>query len=557
MNPPDRAAQSLLPMTLTESAAEPGIDVLFAEAQRLHRAGNPEEAARLHGRILAQQPDHPRSTHFLGIIEAQRGNTARGVALLQRSLELDPGNPTLLTNCGVILAAIGRPAEALAAYDRALAANPDFVEAHRRRALLLSQQGAAAEALAASARALAAAPEDPRVQASHAGLLVQIRGPSEEAADLLRRAAAREPGNHETQASLAGTLVMLGHEDEARAAIDRALALRPDEPNARLARALMRLRGAELAGGWEDYAHRWRTERFRALRRHADRPDWTGQPLGESTILLWGEQGLAEEILFAGMVPEVQRRARRVLIECDPRLVPLFRRSWPGAVVTGRGDEALVPETVHFQASTLGAAALLRPGLESFAQTAAGYLKPDPLRRNRIRARHDRLGARMRVGIARAASSDALPLAAVAAAQWARILDLPGAAFFDLQPGSAPAPVQSGSSTEVTLHREPGLDLAQDLDGAAALIAALDLVVAANGPTAHLAAAVGVPVWLLTPSGPGSVWYWFAGREDSPWYPTMRLFRQTPGGDWDPAIEAAASALAQRIRATRADWPPR
>ncbi|MBI3710900.1 MAG: hypothetical protein HY246_24910, partial [Proteobacteria bacterium] len=291
-----------------------------------------------------------------------------------------------------------------------------------------------------------------------------------------------------------------------------------------------------------------------ARRRDFRQPPWDGRPLSQTKLLLWGEQGVGDEIIYAGLVGEAGERAGACMLECEPRLVPLFARSFRQIEVVARSDPAH-PSTV---ASDIGAQlalgslpGLLRPSFDSF-RPHRGYLAADPARAAALRARYRALGPGPVVGVGwRSSRRDLTRWKSSDLSDWGPILTLPGVVFVNLQYGDCRAELQQVQETiGVTIHDDREIDSLKDLDAFAAQVAATDLTVSISNTAVHFAGALNVPVWTLLPTGLGLLHYWFLEREDSPWYPSMRLFRQRKLGDWGDVIARVAAEL-RAFAATR------
>lgn len=346
-----------------------------------------------------------------------------------------------------------------------------------------------------------------------------------------------------------GALQELGRLDEALAEYGRALALRPDFDVALYHRALAQLLLGDYAAGWEGYEVRKRSAESSVPPRRF--PEWDGSPLQGRTLLVRREQGLGDEIMFASMLPELIRAAGHCIVECEPRLHPLFSRSFPQASVFAARPDASLPPAVAAMAVDAECAAgslarHLRPRADSFPGKA-GYLEADPSRVARWR---DRLAERARgavsVGISwtggvrktrRAMRSLPLP-------QWRPLLEVPNLRFVSLQytPEAASEVAALRAASGIAVEHWP--EAIEDYDETAALVCALDLVVSVCTSVVHLGGALGRPVWVLAPHSPE--WrYGFRGPAMA-WYPNVRVYRQPAYGAWAPVLEQVRGDLRRR-----------
>lgn len=488
----------------------------FAQAEAHHRAGRLERAVELYRTVLALDGGHAGAAHRLGVLAAESGHHPLAVELLRRAVEADPAIALYHVDLGGALHELGRLDEAAACYRRALALEPDHLVA--------------------------------RVNLGNA--LRDLERPGEAVAEL-ERAGAQAPDHAVVQMNLGCALHDLGRLEAAAARHRRALALAPDHPEAHwnLGQALL-LQG-DLAAGWTEYE--WRTVTANGPRRTFERPPWDGGDLTGRTILLHAEQGLGDTLQFIRYAPLVKARgAAAVIVESPPALTALLRgvdgvdRLVPtGAALPAFDRHAPLPSLPH----------LFGVGEDSIP-AGVPYLRPEP---DRVAWWRERLAAGppgLRVGVAwqgnphgRVDRGRSPPLAALAP-----LAAVPGVRLISLQQRDGVeqlAALPEGMAIE-TLG--PGVDADGAFVDTAAIMMSLDLVVSSDTAIPHLAGALGRPVWLAVKRVPD--WRWLLGRADSPWYPTLRLFRQRRDGDWDGVFRAIAAALAARAAPARDDATP-
>jgi hypothetical protein len=350
-----------------------------------------------------------------------------------------------------------------------------------------------------------------------------------------------EPNNARARACLAREQVALGDLSGADASLRRALAIDPTLVEARLNRALLDLLHGRLAEGFSGYELRWQAPGFTSRPRGFGQPQWRGEAFAGRTLLLHAEQGFGDTIQFCRYVPPVAGRAAReggrVVLEVQPALLPLLQNRFPGVAVLPSGERLPV---FDMHCPLLGLPAAFRTELSTIPPPAPDF-SADPARVAAWRARLGG-GAAPRIGLAWSGSPAHWDDAARSIAL-ARLLPLrgTGARLFALQPEVRPA-------DRAVLTAAPDI---VDVGGAltdfaetAAAISALDLVVAVDTSVVHLAATLGRPTWVLLPFAPD--WRWLLEREDSPWYPSVRLFRQPKLGDWDSVVRRVCAELAAR-----------
>jgi len=350
---------------------------------------------------------------------------------------------------------------------------------------------------------------------------------------------------------LAETWVNLGNIFKARAEVDssltcyrRALALNPELAEAAAGESMALLLSGDFASGWKHFDRRWQTKDFNSRMRVYPQPLWNGEKLASGRLLIWGEQGIGDEIMFAGLIPDVIRTGNRCFLDCDVRLKPLFARSFPGVDVVSGFDPGSRPELkigAHLPGGSLPG--LFRATKDAFAATTSPYLVADPAECERFRAKYG--GGRTLVGLAWHTKNKTTGIdRCIELSLLAPLFAQPGIQWFSLQYGDHDALEKEVAGTPIFVDHT--VDQFSDVDRFAAQITAMDLVITIDNSTAHLAGALGIPTWVLLPFAPD--WRWMLDREDSPWYPAMRLFRQTTTGDWQAVMRSVQSALGQFAR---------
>jgi hypothetical protein len=351
----------------------------------------------------------------------------------------------------------------------------------------------------------------------------------------------------------ADALIDLERFEEAVASYDAAIALEPDAVDPKWNKSLVCLGLGRFADGWALYDNRWSGARG-LIPRPYFQPRWQGERV-EGPLLVWGEQGLGDEILYASMIPDLLARTQPVVFEVEPRLAPLFARSFPDVTVVARKPE-LYGGRVEAQAALGSIGCHFRTGWDSFPQLAEGYLVADAERAGALRARL--ADGRSVIGLSWISRA---PIGGQSKS--ARLRDLeallrtPGCRFVDLQYGDTAAERAAvRDELGIEVERLPDIDTMNDIDGLAALMSACDAVVTVSNTTAHLAGALGRPTWVMVPHGHARIWYWFLDRDESPWYPRVRVRRQGAGQPWASLVAAIAEEAVPFLRATPGDARP-
>jgi tetratricopeptide (TPR) repeat protein len=493
--------------------------------------GKPGEAFRHMSAAVAARPNSADARIHLGHVLRALNRHADALASFEAAQRLDPANVDALGNAGDVLLALGRPTEALACFGKGLSLAPGHPEALANRGVALAALGEHDAALVDFDAAIKSGPNP--MLAYNRGLALANLGRSAEAVAAYDQALAMMPSHVAALSSRGVALQALNRHAEAIASFDRALALAPDYADAHFNRSLALLATGDYGGGQAEYEWRWR--RSGAAPSRQNRPLWLGEaPLAGKTILLHAEQGLGDTIMFARHAGELARAGARVVLEVHPELKALMARLAGAAAVIGRGE----PRPAHDFHCPLGSLPLALKIRPETVPHEIPYLAADPERVARWRVRLEAHGT-PRVGLVWAGNvahandrNRSLPLEKLApllARDGARIISLQR----DMRGGDA-----ERLAAAPMLHL--GSELA-DFDDTAAVLAQCDLVLSVDTSVAHLAGALGRPLWVLLPFA--ADWRWTAGAEHSPWYPSARLFRQPQPGDWDSVVAAVVKDL--------------
>lgn len=471
------------------------IEAVFRRAVDHHLAGRLEAAGRDYQAVLAVRPDHAPCLHLLGALAFQIGQIEPAINLIAAAIAIDDRVSAYHNDLGEALRVGGRLDEAALAYRAASALDPG------------------------NAAAL-----------NNLGIVEQVQRRADAAIALYRRAIALAPDFAAAQLNLGVALLEAGAVAAAEAALETALALAPGHPSVAWNVGVCRLLRGDLRRGWDGFTRRWDAG---AVPPHGlGGPEWTGEPLAGRRLLIHAEQGLGDTIQFARYLKPAQDRAQgEVTLLCQApvrRLLdPLIRTATIEAGLPHydcRIPLLDLPRLFGTELATIdGQVPYLQPPED---QVEAWRVRLADLPRPRIglvwRGRPDHKNDRNR---------------SIPAALLSPLTRLP-AGWVSLQKGAT-----SEELAALSAPRALG-DAFGDLQDAAAAIMTLDLVISVDTALAHLAGALGKPVWILLPLAPD--WRWLLGRADSPWYPTARLFRQSRAGDWSGVVEAVAAALAER-----------
>ncbi|MCC6207455.1 MAG: glycosyltransferase family protein [Gammaproteobacteria bacterium] len=582
------------------------ISAALRQVRSLHQAGCSAEAAALCQDILHLVPDHSEALHLLAVLALQLGHAEASVRLAERAMVVDPRSERGFLARGIALQSLGRYPEALASYDHALSLAPRLGETWYRRGNVLHDLGRREDAIASYDRALALAPESIGAAYNRGLVLQELRRHEEALASYDRaltlwpgfvdahynrglilhelqrydealasygRALDLQPEMHEALSNCGNTLRRLNRYEESLRCFEQSLRLKPDYVEALINRglvlqdldrcedavrsfdsaiaynpdsaaahcgaALCRLSLGDFTAGWREYEWRWRSAQTKGPRGFSE-PLWLGhEPVAGRTLLLWAEQGFGDTLQFCRYAKLLADVGASVILEVQPALKPLLSRLQGPVRVLAQG-EVLPDFDLHCPLLSLPLAC--GTNLTNIP-AGGGYVSADP---DKIRDWRAHLGgtAGLRVGLAWAGDprhpndhNRSLPLS--------RLQALFGveADFFSVQK-------EVRTEDEDFLVAHPKIrcfgDRIADFGDTAAIIAGLDLLITVDTSVAHLAGALGKPVWILMSHNPD--WRWMREREDSPWYPSARLFRQAAAGDWSGVMDRVVVCLRELTR---------
>ena len=509
-------------------------------AARHRDAGEAADARRCVAEVLAENPGDPEATGLMAALAADDNDFAQGYRWAQRTLDADPRAAGPHYTLGRLFQAEGRLAEAEASYLRALEFAPDSAKAHNNLGCVQHMLGKLDLAVASYRRALALDAYLPQSNQNLAAITSDPALAQGAIAGYLRQ-LQQNPDDAWGHNNLANVYRELGRHREALASFDAAIARNPELAEAHFSRAHELLLCGEYAAGWKEHEWRWKVKALDAPMPEFRQPLWDGAALPGKTLLLHAEQGLGDTIQFIRYAPLAARRCGAVILECQPQIAGLLRPIPGLSRVVARG-EPLPAFDAHLPVMSLPR--VFGTTVDSVPWNGP-YIRADPRRIEHWR-RALAPGARLHVGLAWAGRPQywddrkrSIPLAA-----FAPLAGLAGLCLYSLQWGEAAAQIPSLPGG--MRIRDFG-DAIRDFSEMAALVACLDIVISVDTSVTHLAGAMGAPAWLLAAHAPD--WRWLLDRADSPWYPSVRIFRQQRHGDWPGVIGRVAAELARRAGA--------
>ena len=520
----------------------------FAEAlndlgMALQDQGNLAEAVLRYQQAVEAKPHLGPAHNNLGSLLRRQGKLTEAVSSFQKALRLLPASAEVHYNLANALKDQGQVAEAVAHYQEAIRLRPDFAGSHHNLGVALQEQGRLSEAAACLHQALRLSPNLAKAH-YNLGIVLQEQGSLAEAVACFQQAVRLRPDLSEAHNNLGIALLAQGEWAQAEASFEQALRINPEFAEARINRGMLWLLHGKFEQAWPEYEWRWQTKQFPSFPR--PEPLWDGRSLEGKTILLYTEQGVGDTLHFIRYAAVVKERGATVVVGCPSELL--------GVLAGCPGVDCVLPLDGPLPACDLRAPLLSLPGLcgttLSTIPAQVPYLVADRARATFWRKRFASTSG-FKVGICWQGSPRHRDdrRRSVLLSQFAHLANIPGVRLASLQRGPGQEQWENVAEHWPVVDL-PGLgpEPSEAWVETAALVGALDLVVTVDTALAHLAGALGVPVWVALPFSPD--WRWLLGRADSPWYPTMRLFRQTRYGQWADVFERIAEQL-QKVAAEK------
>ncbi|MDD5010697.1 MAG: tetratricopeptide repeat protein [Phycisphaerae bacterium] len=550
------------------------VDALQLLGMILSGQGQNAEAAQMLDKAIEQASAHYQLHNSLGMILYQMKRNDEAVSEFQKAIELRPDFAKAYNNLAVALMKLGRLNEAADACTKAIHLQRDFKQAYNNLGLIRKKQGKLTESEAAYTKAIALDPEYAEAL-SNFGMALVAGGKFEQAGENLQKAVDLSPNCAEFHNNLGvlfnrqgrfeeaiaasskaiaissdyigaynnlGTALMeIGRFDEAVEAFEKAIAIDSEQAEPHFNRSLILLLTGRFEQGWKEYEWRWKNSGFSTPIRPFTQKRWDGSVEGVVKLLIWAEQGIGDEVQFAGLIQHIIAKGIDVVVECDKRFVPLLQRSFSGITVVGRSDppaEVLKDEAITHQIPMCSIPQVLGRPIDM-----KPYLLPDEDLRNQLRQRYKNGKDELLVGISwKSGNSQEGPKRSLDLEIWEPILKTAGVRFVSLQYGDCSRQLQAAREKfGIEIIKDETVNPLKDIEGFAAQVSAMDLIISVDNSTVHFAGALGVKVWTLLPTVPD--WRWGLGGEKTCWYPSMRLFRQKDRGKWEPVISKAAQEL--------------
>ena len=510
---------------------QPQVSKLLQQGLTFHQQGNLTEAQVIYEQILNIQPDHFDALQLLGVLSAQIKKYSKAVEFLSKALQINPKHAKVCNNYGIALKELKRFDEAIASYDQAIAINPDYIDALSNRGNALQELDRYDEAVASYDQAIAIKSDYAEAHFNRGNALQELDR-YDEALASYDQAIAIKSDYAEAYSNRGVSLKKLTRYEEALTSYNQAIAIKPNHIDANLNLSLCNLMLGNFNEGWQGFEWRWLDNKFDSKPLKSNKPAWDHQKT-DRRLLVWPEQGIGDHIFFGSLLSELLEDTPHLLVQIDRRLIPIFKRSLPK--IKFYPNNIAVPESeyeVHAPIGSFGK--YLRNDEKDFESSRYGFLKDDEIKTANIKkdllaltpSNNKICGISWRSVSPKTGIHKTIPLKF-----FIETLALEGYTFVSLQYGDTADEIKEvKDELGIDIVSYEKVDNFNDIDGLASLIQACDTVISIDNVTCQLAGALGKEIHVLLTYG--SWWGWMANRSDSPWYDSVKIYRQGVNEGW-------------------------
>jgi len=522
----------------------------FSLGLALKKQGRLKDAINAYYKVLEIEPQNANAYNNLGNILGLSGKLEEAVDTYQQALEIDPSDIRTYNNLSIALQKQGKLTEAIDTYYKILEMDSTNVGIHRSLGMLLTEQGKLEEAINTYYQVLKIDSTDAKTY-NNLGILLKEQGKFKEAVDAYCKALEIVPSYADAYNNLGNAFQLQGNFEDAEVAYKKALEINSNFSEAHKNLGMLLLLNGEFELGWKKYEWRWKCHDFPSENRNFPQLSLDGTDLSKKSILIWTEQGIGDEIMFANMLETLSWMTDKITVECEERLVPLFQRSFPKMQFVSREQKPnpiLLDRQIDYQIPIGSLAQWLRKNENQFPKKGS-YLSASSEKASQLRDKYENLtDGRFLVGISwKSINHGTEKEKNTILENWTPILSQKDCFFINLQYGNTEQEISKYcSSTGTLIYTDQEINPLKNLDDFAAQISALDLVISISNTTAHMSGALGKKVWTLLPYVPD--WRWMLKREDTPWYPNMKLFRQSQMHDWRDVFQRVSLSLKLDIK---------
>lgn len=512
----------------------PSIDenAFYVAATKHHQAGQLQQAKNHYLAILNQNPKHARAIFGMGTMAMQVGQHEKAADFIKQAIKIGPDTALMHINLGAALRHLEKPEEAITAYDRAIKLDKNNSAAFYNKGRALQELEKFADARACYERAIEISDTDADAWVNLGTVQIETGDP-DLALYSFETAARLSPNTGAPYGNAATVLFDRALYEIAMVLISKAVEVEPENFAYRLQLSNFLLTSGDLERGWADFDLRFiEGEKARKYRRSEPPPYWDGEDLTGKKILVWTEQGFGEEILAAGVLSDLMETGANCVVECSPRMVPVLQNAFEDVPVHSwtnhreTVDQANPP--FDFQFPALSFLKTFRPSMDSIVSRQS-VVKPDSQLLVELREKYEKMAAGRRiVGVTwKSKNSKIGPSKSIPLIELEPLLTKKDVFFVNLQYGDCTEEIENvRKSLGVDIYIDESVDPSGQLAPVFAQIAAMDIVLTVSNSNAHFAGALGTPAWMMLPKGRGQLWFWFMDRDDSPWYPSLSIFRQ-------------------------------
>jgi tetratricopeptide (TPR) repeat protein len=506
----------------------------FSMGITLQNQSKLEEAIEAYKKALAIKPDYVDAYNNIGNALLEKHNLEEAIEAYKKALAIKPDYVDAYYNMGNVLQHQGKLEEAIEAYNKALAIKPDFVDAYYNMGNAFIEKHNLEEAIEAYIKAISIKPDHAKAY-NNMGKALQDQGKLEEAKEVYNKAISIKPNYADAHNNIGNVFKDQGKLEEAKEAYNMALDIQPDNADIHHNLSFALLAAKDFDRGFIQSEWRWKTKKRDGTFLQSAKPMWNGEK--KQRVLVWGEQGIGDELMFSSIIPELYATSLKILVKCDKRLIPLFERSFPGDVIYFSKDQPVPEDEYDFHIPMGSLPLTFRKSLDSFKKSASGFLKSDMSKVKSLKAKlmneYDKkiVGISWKTGSTITDSSNRN----INLAELARALDSSNTQLLCLQYGDVSDEIEA-------VKRDFGIEIIQlsdidnknDIDSLASLVIACDQIVSTTNATVHLAGALGAKVTVLLPFSPR--WIWGDGSE-SFWYGSVTPLKQNLYQNWDNVLE--------------------
>ena len=511
------------------------------------------EAIQAYRLAIEIKPSNVEAYCNLGKLLQEKGQLDEATQVFRRAIKHHPNNAEMYYHLGTTLYKQGRLTQATQVYRQTIELQPSHTEAHYNLGLALQQQEQFDQAIQIYQQAIALQPNFVAPY-NNLGILLTKQRKFDQAIKIYRQSIEIDPDNIEIYNNLGVIFQELGELEESAQSYHKAIKINPKFAEAHKNLGIALLLKGELDDGWKHYEWRNKCDDFPTENRIFPQPIWDGSNIAGKSILVWAEQGIGDQIMFASIFEDLLKTKVDTIVECERRLIPLFQRSFPQIDFVPQENPIqprLLDNSVNFQVPMAGLGQWFRTEERSFLSNKNFYLHACPEKTLKIRNKYQKLAnGKMLVGISWKSTGIDQTKAetkSTSLENWKPILSRQDCFFINLQYGDVRQEIEEYASVQnnLPIYLDEEIDSLENLDDFSAQVSVLDLVMSIDNTTVHMAGALGKKVWNLLPHIPD--WRWMLKRKDTPWYPSMKLFRQTSMNNWSDVFQQVSLELNQYI----------